>query len=100
MLVLSVGACGNDDDSPEGAADGVTVENSSFSPSSTSVKAGNSVTWTFEDAFDHTVTADDKSFDSGGKRKGDTFEHTFPTAGTFTYKCTIHPTMTGTVTVS
>lgn len=102
VLALSVGACGNgdDDEVSEGAAGAVTVENTSFQPSSVSVQAGDTVTWTFKDAFDHTVTADDKSFDSGGKADGDTFEHTFPTAGTFTYKCTIHTSMTGTVTVS
>lgn len=104
VLALSVlGACGDgDDDDSEGGSSGsgVTVENSSFAPQSFSAKAGDTVTWTFKDAFDHTVTADDKSFDSGGKKSGDTFDHTFPTAGTFTYKCTIHTSMTGTVTVS
>lgn len=101
VLALSLGACGGGDDDGEGAADnGVTVENTSFQPSSVSVQAGDTVTWTFKDSFDHTVTADDKSFDSGGKTDGATFEHTFPTAGTFTYTCTIHSSMTGTVTVS
>lgn len=102
LVVPVLGACGDDsdDDETSDTAGGVTVENTAFSPSSLSVKAGDSVTWTFKDSFTHTVTADDKSFDSGGKTDGDTFEHTFPTAGTFTYKCTIHTTMTGTVTVS
>ena len=102
VLALSVlGVCGGgDDDDSADAGSGVTVENTSFSPASLSAKAGDTVTWTFKDAFDHTVTADDKSFDSGGKKSGDTFEYTFPTAGTFTYKCTIHTSMKGTVTVS
>src|SRR5688500_7100365 len=88
LALLVLGACGDGDDDGEGAGtgagSGVTVENSSFSPSSISAKVGDTVTWTFKDAFDHTVTADDKSFDSGGKKSGDTFDHTFPTAGTFT----------------
>ena len=105
VLALSVlGACGDGDDDDSdasgGSSSGVTVQNSSFSPPSLTAKVGDTVTWTFKDAFDHTVTADDKSFDSGGKKSGDTFEHTFATAGTFTYKCTIHTSMTGTVTVS
>lgn len=102
VLALSVlGACGGgDDDESSGSGSGVTVENTSFSPSSISAKAGDTVTWTFKDAFDHTVTADDMSFDSGGKKGGDTFDHTFAATGTFTYKCKIHPSMTGTVTVS
>ena len=31
---------------------------------------------------------------------GGTYVHTFTSQGTFNYKCTIHPTMTGTVTVT
>jgi plastocyanin len=31
---------------------------------------------------------------------GDSAWHTFSTAGTFSYKCTIHPGMTGTITVT
>lgn len=106
VLALSfLGACGGGDDDSDGApgdgAAAVTVEGSSFKPSSVSVKVGDTVTWTFKDSFDHTVTADDKSFDSGTKKSGDApFEHTFATAGSFTYKCAIHPSMTGTVTVT
>jgi plastocyanin len=103
VLAISVlGACGDSGgDSSSGAAAGrVIVQNTSFNPASIGVKAGETVTWTYKDSFQHTVTADDKSFDSGGKSNGETFEHTFPTAGTFTYMCTIHTSMKGTVTVS
>lgn len=105
LALSSLVACGGGDDDNEGAAGGggkgVTVESSSFKPSTVSAKVGDTVAWTFKDSFDHTVTADDKSFDSGAKKSGDpSFEHTFATAGTFAYKCTIHPSMTGTVTVT
>ncbi|HVF74058.1 MAG TPA: plastocyanin/azurin family copper-binding protein [Acidimicrobiales bacterium] len=106
LLALLVGACGGGDDdaadaptttSPIGV---VSVQNSSFAPPSVSVKVGQKVTWTFRDSFSHTATADDGSFDSGRKSADATYEHTFATAGTFTYKCTVHPSMTGTVGVS
>ena len=67
------------------------------------MKAGDTVTWTNEESVDHDVTADDGSFKSGrpgGMKQGDTYEHTFKKAGSFAYKCTVHPNMTGTVEVT
>ena len=66
-----------------------------------SVRIGiNPITWTNDDGFAHTVTADDDSFDSGNLDGGATFEQTFDEAGEFAYHCNIHPQMTGTVSVS
>lgn len=101
MLSLAVGACSNDEgEEAAAAATTITVENSAFDPSTVRVKPGDTVRWSFKDGFDHTVTADDASFDSGAKKSGGTFEHMFTRAATYTYKCTIHPSMTGTVEVS
>jgi hypothetical protein len=46
-----------------------------------------------------TVTADDGSFDSKPIAGGATFSQAFPKAGTYTYHCAIHSSMTGTVVV-
>lgn len=51
------------------------------------------VTWTNLDSADHTVTADDGSFNSGPIGQNQTFNLTFNTPGTFTYHCSIHPGM-------
>jgi plastocyanin len=48
----------------------------------------------------HTITADDVSFNSGNIAPGGTFTHTFVATGTFTYHCSIHPTMHGTIQVN
>jgi plastocyanin len=49
----------------------------------------------------HTILADDNvSFSSGTINPRGTFEHTFATAGTYAYHCSIHPTMRGTITVT
>jgi plastocyanin len=48
----------------------------------------------------HTITSDDLSFLSGNLTPGRSFEHTFETPGTYTYHCSIHPTMIGTITVT
>jgi plastocyanin len=77
----------------------VSIINMSFSPSSLTVTAGTTVTWTNNDNMTHTVTADDVSFDSGNITMGSKFSKAFSTAGTYTYHCTIHPTMKGTIIV-
>lgn len=73
-----------------------------FVPDTLNVKTGMTVTWANgDDGLAHTVTAADGSFDSGRLGSGSTFSHTFDTAGTFAYQCTIHPkSMQGTVVVT
>jgi plastocyanin len=70
-----------------------------FSPMSLTVAVGTTVTWKFDDSTDHTVAADDNSFTSPALGKGKTYTHTFTTAGTVKYHCSIHPFMTGTIVV-
>ena len=86
---------------PSSAATAVSIDNFAFSPAAVAVKTGASVTWTNNDGEPHTV-----SFDDGQARSpvlaapNATFSHMFTHAGTFTYHCSIHAYMTGTVTVS
>lgn len=77
----------------------VTIENMAFSPTTLTVKVGDSVTWTNKDSFEHTVTADDGSFDTGAIGSGQSKSVTFDKAGIFTYHCNIHPNMTATIVV-
>ena len=76
----------------------VTMSNFAFSPSSVEIKAGESVTWTNEDSATHTVEGDG-GISSGDLAKGQSYTKKFDTAGTYPYKCSIHPSMTGTVVV-
>jgi plastocyanin len=78
----------------------VTIANFAFSPSSITVKAGDSVTWTNNDGTTHTATADGGSFDTGDIGGGSTASVTFKTPGTFAYHCAIHSTMHGTIVVA
>lgn len=77
----------------------VSIEDFAFTPDTVQIHAGDSVTWTNNDAVTHTVTSDDAAFDSGNIAPGETFALDFQTAGTYTYHCDIHTSMTGTVTV-
>jgi len=72
----------------------------SFSPNPGAVTAGTTVAWHNNDVITHTATADNGSFDTGPIAPGTTSAPiTMPTAGSFGYHCSIHPTMTGTLTV-
>jgi plastocyanin len=80
------------------AANAVDIKNFAFNPAAVTVTPGAAVTWTFDDSTDHQVVADDNSFSSQAMGSG-TFSHTFATAGTVPYHCSIHPFMKASVTV-
>ncbi|MFI5186437.1 MAG: cupredoxin family copper-binding protein [Chitinophagales bacterium] len=77
----------------------VSIANMAFTPATITVTPGTMVTWSNNDNMTHTVTADDNSFDSGNIGAGSSFAKTFSIAGTYTYHCSIHPSMTGAVVV-
>ena len=76
-----------------------------FDPVEISVKTGTTVVWTNADSVSHTVTSGDPSagpsgtFDSDLVKPGKTFTHVFSSVGTTPYFCSVHPWMTGKVTV-
>ncbi|HKF79735.1 MAG TPA: plastocyanin/azurin family copper-binding protein [Thermoleophilaceae bacterium] len=122
-LALVTAGCGGGDDNgggggggggakseqkqPAGGGGGTTAKSASvamkniqFNPKSVTVSKGGSVKWTNDDSVGHDVTGSDfKSGSAGGLSGGDTFSHTFNKAGTYKYRCTVHPGMEGTVTV-
>ena len=78
----------------------VTIKGIAFNPKEVHVKVGQQLLWNWEDGgLEHTVTADDKSFDSGRKSAG-SWPHTFDKAGSYAYHCEVHARMHGTVVVS
>src|SRR3954463_4559514 len=64
-----------------------------FQPAELTVHAGETVEWKNEDIFAHTVTADDRSFDSGLIQPGGSWKMTVKNAGTVDYHCRPHPNM-------
>ena len=90
-----------DTGSADAAGDGDVITIAGFAFSGvTEVAVGTTVTVVNKDGTDHTWTADDGTFSSGNIAPGDSFEFTFDEPGTYTYACRIHPTMTGTITVT
>ena len=71
----------------------------SFSPNPATVKAGQTVAWHNSDMIVHTATG--AGFDTGVISPGTTSAPIrFSSAGTFSYRCSIHPSMTGTLNVT
>jgi plastocyanin len=80
----------------------VAIINMSFSPASLTLKKGLAVKWINNDNVAHNVTENDgKSGPSSPTlQPGGTYSFTFNEAGVFHYHCSIHPDMTGVVTVT
>lgn len=81
------------------AKNSVEMKDFAFSPKELTVKVGSIVTWTNKDLPGHSVTADDKSFDTGVFSQGESETVTFDKVGTFNYHCTPHPNMKATIIV-
>jgi plastocyanin len=83
----------------------VWMQNMAYVPSTKTITAGTTITWTNKDNVTHTVTSGtpgnpDGIFDSGNLNPGQTFSFTFNTKGTFNYYCRIHLSrMTGIINV-
>jgi plastocyanin len=99
LLAVGLAACGSSSKKSSGSGSAaITIKNLTFT--STPVKAGSTVTVKNNDSFDHTVTADDNSFNVT-VHGGSTATFTAPSApGDVKFHCTIHSSMHGTLSVT
>jgi plastocyanin len=84
---------------PVANAGGVGIADFKFGPAEVRVPVGGSVKWTNNDSQQHTATSSAGAFDAGAIQPGASATVEFATAGSFTYICSFHPFMTGTVVV-
>ena len=84
------------------ATDAVSISNFTFSPKAITIKKGTTVARTNHDSVAHTVVETDgkRGPNSQSIDSGKFYSFTYNNAGTFAYQCSIHPEMTGTVTVT
>jgi YVTN family beta-propeller protein len=78
----------------------VFINGMAFKEASVTIKAGQSITWINQDAIAHTVTDDQGSWDSGPIDPGKSYQMTLTKPGQYSYHCSIHPFMTGKITVT
>ena len=109
-LALFVAACGGDDGGGggDGASSSACAEGSvviemvdiKFDPEDATASAGQEICWINVDTIDHNAVAESGAdFESELFGKGETFTATVDEPGTVEYVCTIHPGMTGTLTI-
>jgi plastocyanin len=109
-VLLGLAACGGGDDGGGGAAssapcasDAVTIKmvDIKFEPQKAMASAGTKVCWVNEDSIQHDAVAESGAdFKSDLFNKGQTFTATVDEPGTVKYVCTVHPGMTGEITVA
>jgi plastocyanin len=76
----------------------ITIREFRFQPDSIVVTRGDTVRWTNADPFEHTATAAN-AFDSDVLRKEDKAIYVAAATGRYRYRCSLHPTMEGTLIV-
>lgn len=83
---------------PLSRGNGLTIERFAFSPNPYNAKVGDTIPVTNLDGTDHSVTADDHSFDTGHFASGSK-TITVSKPGTITFHCDVHTYMTGVIQV-
>jgi plastocyanin len=80
----------------------IEIKNFAFNPSTLTVKSGTAVMWTNLDAAPHAIESDIGSpvaYSSGSIPPGSFYGFGFTQPGTYTYHCSVHPSMKGTIIV-
>ena len=84
---------------PAGRTVSTGMKNINYLQPRLQITVGTTVEWKNNDPLPHTVTATDRSFDSGLIQPGKTYRRTFTKVGTLNFFCTPHPFMKGTIVV-
>ncbi|HXG71132.1 MAG TPA: cupredoxin family copper-binding protein [Gemmatimonadaceae bacterium] len=77
----------------------VAIRGFQYSPSTLSVRTGDTVSWTNQDIVPHTATGESPGLDSGSMDTGKVWRYVAVTKGSYSYKCAFHPAMVGTIEV-
>jgi plastocyanin len=105
--LLAGSACGGGDDDPKkdpaptsGQAPAATIKGlgTTWEPDEVTVKAGEVVEWDVDGSIVHDLKGDEGVAHKAASKY--TYTHKYAKPGTYSYQCTIHPGMTGTVTVT
>lgn len=102
VWTMTSGVLKGEDETTAPAAAGetqVVIDNFTFTPATATVAVGTTVTWTNRDDIPHNVVSTEQKFKSSVLDTDEKFSHTFDTAGSYKYFCSIHPKMTGEIVV-
>ena len=88
------------DDSTSSKQNRIEIKDFAFNPQTLTVKSGEKVTWINRDEEPHTIVSVEKQFKkSTALDTEQEFTITAGAPGTYTYFCSVHPKMTGTIVV-
>ena len=78
----------------------IEIKDFMFNPPKITVKSGQTITWVNRDEEPHTIVSVEKQFKkSQALDTNEEFTITSGKPGTYTYFCSVHPKMTGTIVV-
>jgi plastocyanin len=97
-VILAAGCGGEKESTPVATTDVKMAKSYRFEPKAIQINAGETVTWTNDDNFTHTVQVDGRQDHEVGR--GESVSIAFDEPGTYHYVCTLHERdMDGTVIV-
>ena len=100
LSVLALGGEMKDPDSTSNKQNRIEIKDFAFNPQTITIKAGEKVTWINRDEEPHTVVSVEKQFKKSTALDTDQeFTITVGAPGTYSYFCSVHPKMTGTIVV-
>jgi plastocyanin len=97
---LSLGQAEKGASADDAKTNQIVIKDFHFTPQTLTVKSGEKITWINRDEEPHTVVSVEKQFKKSGPLDTDQeFTITTGAPGTYTYFCSVHPKMTGTIVV-
>src|SRR5947207_10307915 len=88
------------DDNTSSKQNRIEIKDFAFNPQTITVKSGEKITWINRDEEPHTIVSVEKQFKKSSALDTDQeFTITAGVPGTYTYYCSVHPKMTGTIVV-
>lgn len=88
LIVVAAGCGASESSLPVATTEVRMAKSYRFDPKTIEIKAGQSVTWTNEDNFTHTVQVDGQ--EDHQVEQGESIALKFDTPGTYHYICTLH----------
>jgi plastocyanin len=100
LSILALGGDMKNADETTTKQNRIEIKDFAFNPQSLTVKSGEKITWINRDEEPHTVVSVQKQFKKSTALDTDQeFTITAGAPGTYTYFCSVHPKMTGTIVV-
>jgi plastocyanin len=100
LSVVALAGEMKDADSATAKQNRIEIKDFAFNPKTLTVKSGEKITWINHDDEPHTVVSVEKQFKKSSALDTDQeFTVTAGAPGTYTYFCSVHPKMTGTIVV-